>query len=462
MKDRALLVDPMGLLPEPLLAFLSSKGFEVDKVTAEAQSIKLMAEHHYSLIFVCMQDRDGITVLKDLRNRARPPYHILASGPNEVSFAVDAIKTGANHYWPNPVAMPDVEKFFSEQHLEPAGKRYQREEALLQIIKEIALTMELDGLVNILMDSAMELTKAEGGALLLLDDKSQLLRRKAVRGVSGGQEEEDLFGLPDTQYQKILQQRRPVLLNYADVSNDHKVRAVIAAPIWWREEPLGLLINVKFSSSKHPFSNDDYKVLSLLIDEISGAVFNAVTHYKTKELTIKDDLTEAYNRRYFEIYLEEEFMRARRYGSNLSLIFFDVDNLKEVNMQHGHITGSKALQEVARRMILTVRGIDKVVRYGGDEFCVVLPETDTQGAFQVAERIRNTIAAKPFAINENIQFLITGSIGIASYPMHAGSKEDLIRQADKAMFVIKKKSKNAIAVAEVPATQEAGTAEGSS
>ena len=143
----------------------------------------------------------------------------------------------------------------------------------------------------------------------------QLLRRKAVRGVSGGQEEEDLFGLPDTQYQKILQQRRPLLLNYADVSNDHKVRAIIAAPIWWREEPLGLLINVKFSSSKHPFSNDDYKVLSLLIDEISGAVFNAVTHYKTKELTIKDDLTEAYNRRYFEIYLEEEFMRARRYGS---------------------------------------------------------------------------------------------------------------------------------------------------
>jgi diguanylate cyclase (GGDEF)-like protein len=462
MKERALLVDPAGLLPEPLATFLASKGFEVDKASAEDQAIKMMGEHHYSLIFISMKDKEGITTLKDLRNRARLPYHILAAGPNEVECAVAAIQNGANHYWPNPVVVPAVEKFFSEHHLEPTGKRYQREEALLQIIKEIALTMELDGLINILMDSAMELTRAEGGALLLLDDKSQSLRRKAIRGVSSGQEEDDLFGLPDAQYQKILRQKRPILLNYADVSTDHKVRAIIAAPIWWREEPLGLLVNVKFASSKQLFSNDDYKVLSLLIDEISGAVFNAVTHYKTKELTIKDDLTEAYNRRYFERYLEEEFMRARRYGSNLSLIFFDVDNLKEVNMQHGHLTGSKTLQEVARRLILTVRSIDKVVRYGGDEFCIVLPETDTQGAFQVAERIRNSIASKPFLINENTKFSITGSIGIASYPMHAHAKEELVRQADKAMFVIKKKSKNAIAIAEAPVQEQAGTAEGNS
>src|SRR5262245_9574318 len=179
-------------------------------------------------------------------------------------------------------------------------------------------------------------------------------------------------------------------------------------------------------------------------------------------MTIKDDFTEAYNRLYFERYLEEEFMRARRYGSNLSLIFFDVDNLKEVNMQHGHLTGSKTLQEVARRMILTVRGIDKVVRYGGDEFCVVLPETDTQRAFQVAERIRNVIASKMIVINEDIQVSITGSIVVASYPTHAHSKDELIRQADKAMFVIKGKSKNAIAIAEIPVREQATKIEGDS
>src|SRR5204862_1200859 len=132
----------------------------------------------------------------------------------------------------------------------------------------------------------------------------------------------------------------------------------------------------------------------------------------------------------------------RRYASDLSLIFFDVDNLKDVNVKHGHLIGSKMLQEIAHRMILTVRGIDKVVRYGGDEFCVVLPETDTTGAYQVADRIRIIVASRPFMINDNIPVKITGSIGIASYPVHAVSKDELVRQADKAMFSIKNKTKN--------------------
>ncbi len=461
MKDRALLIDPSRILPEPLSAFLSGRGYEVDNTVMEAEALRKMSEHHYALIFISMIDSEGISQLREIRNRARAPFQIFVSGPDVVSSAVTAFQNGANHYWANPVTMTDVTKLFDESNiLTPASKRYQREEALLQIIKEIALTMELDGLVNILMDSAMELTRADGGALLLLDEKTRSLIRKSVRGVSGGEQEDELFGMPESQYHKILLDRKPVLLNDPHILGNRKVRALIAAPIWSRDEPLGLLVNVKFASNKHSFSNDDYKVLSLLIDEISGAVFNAVTHYKTKELTIKDDLTEAYNRRYFERYLEEEFMRARRYGSNLSLIFFDVDNLKEVNMQHGHLSGSKTLQEVARRMILTVRGIDKVVRYGGDEFCVVLPETDSQGAFQVAERIRNVIASKQIVINENIQVSITGSIGIASYPTHAHSKDELVRQADKAMFVIKGKSKNAIAIAEVSAREQATKAEG--
>jgi len=221
---------------------------------------------------------------------------------------------------------------------------------------------------------------------------------------------------------------------------------MIVTPTWWKDQALSELVMVKYEGSSS-FTPDDFKVLSLLNKEIAGAVHNAIIHYKTKELTIKDDLTEAYNRRYFEQYLDEEFVRARRYTSNISLIFFDVDNLKEVNVKYGHLTGSKILQEVAHRIILTVRGIDKVVRYGGDEFCIVLPETDTQGAYQVADRIRNTIASRPFRVTENAQVTLTGSMGIASFPAHAETKEELVRQADRAMFTIKNQSKNAIAVA---------------
>ena len=151
MKDRALVIDPSRILPEPLSAFLSGRGYDVDTIVIEAEALRKMSEHHYALIFISMIDSEGISQLREIRNRARAPFHIIVSGPDVVSSAVTAFQNGANHYWSNPVSMTDVTKLFDESNiLAPAGKRYQREEALLQIIKEIALTMELDGLVNIL------------------------------------------------------------------------------------------------------------------------------------------------------------------------------------------------------------------------------------------------------------------------------------------------------------------------
>lgn len=452
MKERVLIVDPSGILPAALEQLLSARGYEPQRVANLPDALQHADREHFPLLFVGLDGQTNpATLLAQLKTRIRMPCEILAVGPNDVPTAVSVIQSGARQYWAAPLDLAHVEKLLSDGTVTThSSPRYQREGTLLQVIKEIALTMELDGLVNILMDSAMELTDADGGAMLIHDDRTQALTMKAIRGLSGSETRTEYFGLDDNRYHEIMMSRVPTFLRPEEpirASDDQKVSALIAAPIWWKDEPLGLLITVKFGTSE-PFSNDDFKLLTLLVDEISGAVYNAVTHYRTKELTIKDDLTDAYNRRYFERYLEEEFMRARRYGSNLSLIFFDVDNLKEVNQRYGHLIGSKTLQEVAHRMILTVRGIDKVVRYGGDEFCVVLPETDTAGAYQVAERIRNIVASKPFMINDNIPVNITGSIGISSYPVHAVSKDELVRQADKAMFSIKNKTKNAIGVAE--------------
>src|SRR5262245_50340927 len=143
MKDRALVIDPSDILPQPLSAFLVSRGYEVDKTPVEADALRKMSEHHYALIFIGMVDSEGIPQLREVRNRARAPFHIIVSGPDVVSSAVTAFQNGANHYWANPVTMIEVQKLFDESNiLEPStGKKYQREEALLQIIKEIALTM---------------------------------------------------------------------------------------------------------------------------------------------------------------------------------------------------------------------------------------------------------------------------------------------------------------------------------
>ncbi len=174
---------------------------------------------------------------------------------------------------------------------------------------------------------------------------------------------------------------------------------------------------------------------------------------KYRELMIRDDQTQSFNRRYFESFLKEEFIRAMRYGSSLSLIFIDLDNLKRVNELHGHTMGSKAIRKVADRVMPLIRTVDKLFRYGGDEFCVVLPETGWQGALEVAERLRISVESAPF-LQDVGGVELTASFGVASYPEHAGSREELVRAADAAMYRIKQSGKNSISVAGEPKAGE--------
>jgi diguanylate cyclase (GGDEF)-like protein len=169
---------------------------------------------------------------------------------------------------------------------------------------------------------------------------------------------------------------------------------------------------------------------------------------RSNDLAMRDDLTKAFNRRFFDSYLDEEIERARRYKSVFSIIFLDLDDLKAVNNRYGHLSGSRTLQEVAKRIMNAVRGIDKVVRFGGDEFCIILPQTDQPQALLVARRVLKAIVATPFHLDPGVEVAITASFGIATYPTHAISKENLVRQADAAMFRVKSTTKNDVGIAE--------------
>lgn len=182
------------------------------------------------------------------------------------------------------------------------------------------------------------------------------------------------------------------------------------------------------------------------------SVANAVQVRAVRELVIKDDTAECFNRRHFEDFLPEEIARASRFRAPLSLIFFDMDNLKEVNSRLGHAMGSRSLYEVSLRVRARIRKFDKLFRFGGDEFCIVLPETEWHGALEVAERVRESIATKPFLTTQPAGgggLRMTASFGIASFPLHARTKEDLVQRADRAMQRIKGGTKNSISIAEI-------------
>lgn len=182
---------------------------------------------------------------------------------------------------------------------------------------------------------------------------------------------------------------------------------------------------------------------------VTQVLSNVYQLTRSRDLAMRDDLTKAFNRRFFESYLDEEIERSRRYGAVFSIIFLDLDDLKMVNNFYGHLGGSRTLQEVAKRILGAVRGIDKVVRFGGDEFCIILPQTDQDQAMLVANRIRKAMNASAFKLDANAEISITASFGIATYPAHAITKDGLVKQADAAMYRVKATTKNAVGVATV-------------
>jgi diguanylate cyclase (GGDEF)-like protein len=183
------------------------------------------------------------------------------------------------------------------------------------------------------------------------------------------------------------------------------------------------------------------------LHSVSSVLSNIYQLTRSRDLAMRDDLTKAFNRRFLETYLDEEIERAKRYSAMCSIIFLDLDDLKTVNNAHGHLAGSRTLQEVAKRIMVAVRGIDKVVRFGGDEFCIILPQTDQEQAVAVAHRVRKAMTASPFHLGDGIDISISASFGIATFPTHGTQKDDLIRQADAAMYRVKATTKNSVGVA---------------
>ncbi len=226
-------------------------------------------------------------------------------------------------------------------------------------------------------------------------------------------------------------------------------QSTLAIPI--RDDPGPLAVVLLLAFDEAP-SRAVLARLEQLVSCVRPALHNGLQVLSMRELVIKDDTAECFNRRYFETTLPAELARASRFHSALSLIFLDMDNLKEVNKRYGHAMGSRTLFEVSHRIRARIRRFDKLFRFGGDEFCIVLPETEWHGALEVAERVRDAIAGREFLTRElgdSRGARMTASLGIASFPLHARTQKELIEHADRAMQRIKNATKNSIGIAEI-------------
>jgi diguanylate cyclase (GGDEF)-like protein len=168
---------------------------------------------------------------------------------------------------------------------------------------------------------------------------------------------------------------------------------------------------------------------------------------EVEDLAYLDDLTHLFNLRYLDLVLSREINDSKDGKDTFSLLFLDLDYFKSVNDTHGHLVGSKLLVEVARIIKGCVRDNDVVVRFGGDEYVILLHSTDSGGALKVAERIRRTIETHHFLSREGYALTVTTCIGVASFPEHAQDKATLLDLADRAMYRGKKSTRNVIYIA---------------
>ncbi|MBN23193.1 MAG: hypothetical protein CL678_18045 [Bdellovibrionaceae bacterium] len=178
--------------------------------------------------------------------------------------------------------------------------------------------------------------------------------------------------------------------------------------------------------------------------QIEVTIRNIEQYRGVENLVYVDEATGLYNTRYLNTSLEKEIALADANQTSFAVLFIDADHFKQVNDIHGHLIGTKLLNELGCHIKKFVRDQDTVFRYGGDEFVAVLSQCDLETARRVAERIRSSVEKREFIQDEGLKIHITVSIGVALYPDHAKSKKDVINCADTAMYEAKKKSRNVV------------------
>jgi len=325
-------------------------------------------------------------------------------------------------------------------------RRLSRADILTDVIREVNSTLDPERVADAIVARAAQWLPASAWVVYAVDNAG--VRTFGARGVSAALEPAAV-----AVGQWVL--KNGVVCAAMNVAADTRFggvaspAAAIAFPLDCRGRTVGALVGLdKGPASREPrFAAPTQAALLRALEPGAIALDNALRVQRAEALSVTDDLTQLYNSRYLSQVLRRETKRASRSGRPLSLLFIDLDGFKSINDSHGHLYGSRALVEAAGLIRLSARETDVVARFGGDEFALILPDTGSEGAAAVGDRVRERVNAHRFLAGDGLDIHLTVSVGVATLPDVAASTEGLIQAADEAMYHVKDRGKNGIYIA---------------
>ena len=304
---------------------------------------------------------------------------------------------------------------------------------------------DLDEMMELAVKKVRVLLSAST-ALLVLVEADGTLRYRAAEGAHA-----HLFEgrplQPGGLQERLIRSGQPLLSSdplkegwaAPEITSQMDLHCLAASPVVLRGEVLGCLTVLQGRGGRH-FTQDDLALLVLFADYVSVALEHARLYEHLRDRADHDFLTNLYNHRVLMENLDREIARAKRTGVSLSILMMDIDGFKAVNDTHGHLAGDAVLRELARRLRSGARDSDVVGRYGGDEFLIILSETDEAGALTTARRMHDIVSGSPYLLPGGGEALVQVSIGAAVYPRDAEDREGLISAADVALYAVKRQS----------------------
>lgn len=329
-------------------------------------------------------------------------------------------------------------------------------ETLMEIARALASPSDIEEILAQIMYQVSRLLNPKAWSLLLKDEITGELEFKVV--ISDVSEKLKGVKLPPGHGVAGWVADNGESLIIPDVSCDQRfasefdrqlsftTRSIACVPVKSHDTVFGVIELIN-SIDCGIFDESDEQILTTIADFAGIAISNAKAVEKIKQLVITDDLTGLYNSRFFFEQIEYEVERSKRYNTPLSLVFFDLDHFKTVNDTYGHLTGSRLLSEVGAVVSENIRKADRAARYGGDEFVIILPQTERPGASTFALKLHGELRKRAFYSDSGDRLKVTGSFGVASFPADASSSSELISKADEAMYRAKEAGRDSVRVA---------------